>query len=172
MDATIEQNCNKLVIALEDMIKSYRQLLELVRKEKEILVSADHDKLNEMNQAKESLLFKIRAHDSLRSRYAAELAHVVGADTETPRLLEIAQKMGGPQADRLRNIHSALDMLIKRIVEINKENEEYTKSALRTLGGALTDLKGTLSGGKKTYERKGQYKIGPDVTGNFVKKEV
>ncbi|WII70675.1 flagellar protein FlgN [Bdellovibrio sp. 22V] len=171
MDATVERAFHKLEANLEELTKIYRSLLDIVRKEKEILLKADRDALDESNKLKEELLFKLRAQDSLRSRYAMELATLVGADVENPRLLELAQKLAGsPAADRLRTQHAALDMLIKRITEINKENEEYTKSALGTLNGALNDIKDTLSG-KKTYGGKGQYKQGPQVSGNFVSKE-
>ena len=64
----------------------------------------------------------------------------------------------------------ALDILIKRITDINKENEEYASSALATVNGALGNIKDSLSG-KKTYGGKGQVKQGPQVSGNFVSKE-
>ncbi|MGZ3771708.1 MAG: flagellar protein FlgN [Bdellovibrio sp.] len=171
MDATVERAFQKLETNLEELTKIYRSLLDIVRKEKELLLTADREALEESNRLKEDLLFKLRAQDALRSRYAMDLATMVGADVENPRLLELAQKLAGtPAADRLRTQHSALDMLIRRITEINKENEEYTKSALGTLNGALNDIKDTLSG-KKTYGGKGQYKTGPQVAGNFVSKE-
>lgn len=171
MDTTIERAFHKLEANLEELTKIYRALLDIVRKEKEILIKADREALEESNKLKEELLFKLRAQDSLRSRYAMDLATLVGADVENPRLLELAQKLAGtPASDRLRTQHAALDILIKRITEINKENEEYTQSALNTLNGALTEIKDTLSG-KKTYSGKGQYKTGPQVAGNFVSKE-
>lgn len=171
MDSTVERAFVKLEANLEELTKIYRALLDVVRKEKEILIRADREALDESNKIKEELLFKLRAQDSLRSRYAMDLATLVGADIENPRLLELAQKLAGtPAADRLRTQHAALDMLIKRITELNKENEEYTKSALTTLNGALDDIKETLSG-KKTYGGKGQYKTGHQVAGNFVSKE-
>lgn len=171
MDATVERAFHKLESNLEELTKIYRSLLDIVRKEKEILLKADREALDESNKLKEELLFKLRAQDSLRSRYAMELANLVGADVENPRLLELAQKLAGtPAADRLRTQHAALDILIKRITDINRENEEYTKSALQTLNGALNDIKDSLSG-KKTYSGKGQYKQGPQVAGNFVSKE-
>ena len=171
MDATVERAFHKLEANLEELTKIYRSLLDIVRKEKELLLKADRDALEESNKLKEELLFKLRAQDSLRSRYAMELATMVGADIENPRLLELAQKLAGtPAADRLRTQHAALDILIKRITEINKDNEEYAKSALNTLNGALDEIKDTVSG-KKTYGGKGQYKQGPQVSGNFVSKE-
>jgi len=171
MDANLERTYSKLVANLEDLTKLYRALLDLVRKDKEFLVAAKRDELEQNNQAKEALVSKLRMTDVLRSKYATELATLVGADVESPRLLEIAQKMGGAEGDRLRSIHSALDLLIKRISEINRENDEFAQSALKTLNGALNNIKDTVSG-KKTYERKGQMKSGPQQAGNFVRKEV
>lgn len=171
LDSVVERAYQKLEANLEELTKIYRSLLDSVRKEKEILVSADREALEQNNILKEEILFKLRAQDSLRSRYAMDLATLLEADVENPRLLELAQKLGSsPAADRLRTQHSALDMLIKRITEINKENEAYTKSALKTLNGALDNIRETLTG-KKTYERKGQYKQGSQVAGNFVSKE-
>ena len=172
IDSVVERAYQKLEANLEELTKIYRSLLDLVRKEKEILVAADREALEQNNILKEEILFKLRAQDSLRSRYAMDMATLVGADVESPRLLEIAQKLGSsPFADRLRMQHAALDILIKRITELNKENEDYTKNALKTLNGALDNIRDTLSG-KKTYERKGQYKHGSQVAGNFVSKEV
>lgn len=171
MEANIERAYQKLETNLEELTKIYRALLDIVRKEKELLLNADREALDESNKLKEELLFKLRAQDALRARYAADLATLVGADVENPRLLELAQRMAGhPGADRLRTQHAALDVLIKRITTLNKENEEYAKSALETLGGALGNIKDSLSG-KKTYGGKGQYKTGPQVSGNFVSKE-
>ena len=113
----------------------------------------------------------MRAQDALRARYATDLAALVGGDTENPRLLELAQKIAGtPISERLRTQHATLDMLIRRITEINKDNEELAKTALKSLNGALNEVRGTISG-KSTYGGKGQVKNGPNTSGNFVSKE-
>ena len=85
-------------------------------------------------------------------------------------MLELAQKIGGTTGDKLRNIHSTLDILIKRVSELNKANEQYAQSALQNLNGAMGNVKDTLSG-KKTYEKKGKMSQGPEQAGNFVSKE-
>jgi flagellar biosynthesis/type III secretory pathway chaperone len=171
MDAVIERSYSKLLGNLEDLIKFYRTLLDTVRKEKEIYIKADLKELHEINQSKETLLMKIKMVDTLRAKHAQELAVQIGADTENPRLLDLAKQLQGEPADRLRGLHSALDILLKRLTEINKENEQYAQKALSTLNGAMTNIKETLTG-KKTYEKKGQMKLGPDKSGNFVRKEV
>lgn len=170
MDAR-EQILQRLVANLEELTKCYRQMLELVSKERELLIGARIDELMASNELKENLIMKIRLADELRLKVAAEAAAAVGADPKQPRLLEIAAKCAkDPISLQLKSLHSGLENLVKRISEANRENEGYTKSALKTLNGAMNNLKETFAG-KKTYEKKGGYKIGPDTTGNFVSKE-
>lgn len=171
MDASQEKSYLKLVQNLEDLTKLYRQLLEVVRKEKEFLIAADIDKLDVNNSEKENLLSKIRSQDSARERYAKEFANLIGGDSQSPRLLDFAKLLHGTDAEkRFRTIHSMLEMLVSRVTSINKENEAYAQSAVNALSGALTNVKETLSG-KKTYARKGQMEYGPHKAGNFVKRE-
>ncbi|MBK9324069.1 MAG: flagellar protein FlgN [Bdellovibrionaceae bacterium] len=171
MEATVERSYQRLVVNLEELTTLYRHLLDLVRKEKQLLIDADMETLQENNQNKENLLFKVKATDGLRARYAAELATLVHADSEAPRLLDIAKNLGGAEGERLRVIHSALDLLIRRLSTLNKENEDVAQSALKNLGGALNNIKDTLSG-KKTYGGKGQVQRGPEQAGHFVSKEI
>jgi hypothetical protein len=171
MDAVKEKAFEKLVSNLEDLIKFYLQLLDLARKEKEALIEADANKILELNSQKELHLQKIKLADTLRFKHAKELCVMIKADSENPRLLEIAQKIPGVMGDQLRNLHKTLDMVITRIIEINKDNELLTQKALQALNGTMNNIKETLSG-KKTYERKGTYKQGPEQSGNFVSKEI
>ncbi len=161
---------DKLVKNLEDLTKQYRLLLECVRKEKELLIATNIEKLNENNVLKEQLLMRIKSLDGLRVNYAAELAQAVGADATFPRLLEIAVKIGGVEADRLRSIHSTLEIITNRLVQINKENAKYAESGIKTVTSAMENLKETLMG-QKTYKKKGGYQQGPDTSGHFVSQE-
>lgn len=165
---------HKLVQNLEDMTSLYRQLLSFVRKEKELLLKADMEELHLNTEGKEQVLQKIRLADTLRQKHAEELAVLLKADVSHPRLMELAQKLPAeaqaPYADKMRQIHSTLDILIKRVVQLNKENEDHTRSALSQIKGALNNVKETL-GGKRVYAKKGQLKVGPEQAGNFVSKE-
>ncbi|MGZ3691657.1 MAG: flagellar protein FlgN [Pseudobdellovibrio sp.] len=165
-----QRSYEKLLANLEDMIKQYRLLLDCVRKEKEFLIQNDIEKLIENNTNKEILINKIAGLDSIRASFATELAHLTGADPAEPRLLELAQKMGGAEGDRLRTIHSSLELLTKRLVEINRDNATYANSALATVGSAMQNIKETLMG-KNTYQKKGNYQQGYDKSGHLVSKE-
>ena len=146
------------------------QLLDLARKEKQFLIEANTDRLVECNSQKDIVLQKIKIADTLRFKHAKELCEKIGADSENPRLLEIAQRLHGPKGDQLHNFHSTLELVIKRIIELNRENEQLARKAINTLNGTMDNIKETLSG-KKTYEKKGTYRSGPENSGNFVSKE-
>lgn len=160
----------KLTANLDELLKQYRLLLDCVRKEKDFLLLADLDKLNENNLLKEELTIKIKLLDNHRVSFAADLAHAVRSDVAQPRLLDLAQKMGGPEGDRLRNLHSTLEIIIKRLSVLNSGNAIYAQSALTTVSSALENFKEHLMG-KKTYQKKGKYIQGAESSGHLVKKE-
>lgn len=176
--STVDQNKNelvdksfeKLVHNLEDLTKNYRLLLDSVRKEKDLLIAADLTKLNENTLIKEQLLFKIKAIDGLRINYATEMANALSMESNGVRLLELAQKVGGAKADRLRTLHSTLELIIKRLSELNASNAQYAQSALKTVSSAMDSLKENLMG-QKTYQNKGKYQQGHDKSGHLVSKE-
>lgn len=160
----------KLISNLEDLTKNYRQLLDCVRKEKELLIAANVDALNENNLVKEQLIYKIKSIDGLRVNYATELAISLGMETHQIRLLEMAQKMSGEPANRLRSLHAVLELIIKRLSELNKENANYAQSALNNVHNAMESFKDSLMG-QKTYQHKGKYQKGTETSGHLVSKE-
>lgn len=164
-----QQSYEKLLSNLEDMTRQYRLLLDCIRKEKDFLIQNEIELLNENNLLKEQLLNKIAGLDTIRAGFAADLAKEIGANSDEPRLLELAQRMGGPEGDRLRTIHSAFGLLTERLVAINKENAIYAESALNTVNSAMDNIKETISG-PKTYQKKGNYQQGTN-SGNLVSKE-
>jgi len=162
---------NELVDSLDVLIKMYRGLLDLVRKEKEILVAADLKLLAESNLAKEQFLSKIRLQEQIRMKIARDLAAEVGGDVETPRLLDLAILLPPTDADRLRNLHSALDLLLRRVSALNKENEVLAQNALDNVNGAMESLRESLQE-KVTYERKGGLHAQNAHGGQLIRREV
>ena len=96
---------------------------------------------------------------------------MIKLESAAPRLLEIAEVLKGTkESDQLRQYQNTLALLFERLKNQNLQNETFAKSALKTVNGALDEVKETLSG-KKTYQKGGQYKAGPEQAGNFVSKE-
>ncbi len=160
----------KLVSYLEDELKVYRHLLDLVRKERDILVAANIDELNENNKSKDTMLAKLKQLDRVREKAARELAQVVGADMAQPRLLDIAAKINGTEGERLRSMHQALDMVVNRVKDLNKKNEALAQSALANVQGAMNALKSTL-GETPVYKKQGDLKKSEVQSGQLVSRE-
>lgn len=169
-EGTLDRIYLKLENNLEEITKFYRQMVDLLRKEKELLIHADLEKIVESNKQKEFTLSRLKSLDSLRVKYASDLSEQLGLDPAQPRLLEIARKLGGARADKLRTVHAALEILVKKIPELNKENEQYVQSALLQLRGAMDNVKETLVGGV-TYKREGYKDKGTEVSGNLISRE-
>lgn len=163
-------SAERLITNLEELTKQYRLLLELVRKEKQVLIDADIEQINENNFQKEVLISKIQELDALRVNFATELAQKLNIPHIDARLLNIARHIGGTDGDRLRSQHAALEFIIKRLTELNKENATYAEAALRNVGSALDNIKETLMG-QKTYQNKGKYQQSGEKSGHLVSKE-
>jgi len=159
-----------LLTTLEELVRLYRALLETVRREREILVASNLDDLNENNRAKEAILIKVQVVEETRMQQAAVVAQSFGLTEESPRLLEIARHAGGEAGDRFRNFHSVLELLLKRVQELNKENELLVQSALQHITGAMKAIRETLQE-KPTYQRKGEVSSAPAPTGHLVSRE-
>ena len=145
----------KLIDILENEIKIYRHLLELVRREKEILISPDLEELNKSNEAKEAMVSKLKKLERERQVISRELAEDVGANSDSPRLMEIATKFDQIKGDKLRSLHATLELLVKRIREYNHENERLVRSALENIQGAMGAIKNQISE-KSTYQKGGK----------------
>lgn len=169
VSSNAREKVDQLISVLEEQIKVYRHLLEVVRKEKEILVSANLDDLNENNRTKEAMLLKIRALESERISSAAEVCTVLRVSVEQPRLLDIAKYLDDGLGDKLRNIHSVLELLLRRVQEYNRGNEILVQSALTNITGAMKAIKGSLEE-KPTYQKKGEVE-GHASSGQLVSRE-
>jgi len=151
-NAKIAEVTNRLLQNLDDMVTAYRQLLESVRLERDFLVESQIDKIQQNNELKEGILTKIKALDSIRERYAKELAHLVNLESDYPRLLELAQKVPLELGEKLRLSHATLDLIVRRLSALNQQNQKVVQTSLATLHGALNELKDALSP-SKTYGR-------------------
>ena len=157
--------------SLEGLVKVYRLLLNVVRREKEILISTNLEELTQNNKTKEATLMKARESEELRRQIAYQLAELEGLDPQSTRLLDFARHFGGTSGDRLRKLHSVLDLLMKRVREHNLYNETLVHTALNTITGAMDNLRDSIGGGK-TYKKSGTVKNTPAESGQLVRKEI
>jgi flagellar biosynthesis/type III secretory pathway chaperone len=165
-----DQLYSDLLECLENLVKVYRSLLDVVRREKEILVASRLDELNENNKSKDAMLVRIRSLENQRMKCARDLAQAIGADVESPRLLDIANYSDVKWVDRLRNMHSVLELLIRRVSEVNRQNEELVQAALTNITGAMEAIRDGLKP-KQTYGPRGNMSSGKVDNPTLVSRE-
>ena len=171
MKAESQEAFDQLVGSIDELIKIYRALLKVVRKEKEILASANLDELNENNRTKEQLLVRSRGVESKRGKWAVQLANSEGISTEGLRLESFAIHFGDANGERLRNMQSVLKILLERVRKINSENEVLVQSALSNINGAMKAIRDSLVK-NKTYQKKGEVSGEKTQSGHLVSREV
>jgi flagellar biosynthesis/type III secretory pathway chaperone len=160
----------KLEGHLDDLVKIYRHLLGVVRKEREILIAADLNDLNENNKSKEAMLVKARRIEEERMNTARELALAEGL-SESSKLVDFARHVGGELGERMRNLQSVLELLLKRVKEHNSHNQVLVNSALESVTGAMGSICTTIKD-KPTYKKSGGITNRPADSGQLVSKEV
>lgn len=165
----------QLFIELQDildrLVRVYRLLLDSVRREKDLLVEVSVQDLEENNLAKEASLKKLRRLENERIRVVRLLADQMNIKSEEPlRLLDLAIACDdNEQSEALRQKHAVLDLLVKRVIDNNRQNEELAQSALKNVTGALNVIRDSTQE-KPTYERKGAMK-NQGQAGNLVRRE-
>lgn len=144
----------QLVDNLEKVIKVYRSLLLVVRREKEILISANLDDLNENNKTKEVVLLQARLLEKERLNVLKQWLNELKIENQNFSLSELANHIQGVQGEKLRSLHAVLDLLIKRVKDINSQNEALIQSALKNITGAMKSIRDMLDE-NKTYQKQG-----------------
>ena len=159
----------KLDSNLDEIIKVYRHLLNVVRKEKEILIAADLDELNLNNRSKEAMLIKARSLEESRQAIVKELAEAEGLASDI-RLKDLALHFGGAEGERFQKLHSVLNLLLKRVREHNQYNEGLVSSALDTVTGGMQNIRESV-GEQRNYKKGGKLNDAQPGSGRLVSKE-
>lgn len=171
MDGNLDRISQRLISTLDDLLRGYRALLEMVRRERQALVESDVNQLNDINEDKEAIIVRLRALENQRQRYLREAMLELALETESPRLMEVATHFPFEAAERLRNVHSALNLLLKRLAQLNQENEQIAAAALKNVSQVLKEIKRSTQP-PQTYQNKGQVVTPLESTGQKVQKEV
>lgn len=169
---SLTQNFNELHDVLDRMVRVYRLLLDSVRKERELLIEVNVSELDINNEAKNAALKKLRRLENERVRVVRLLAEHLNLKDEPVKLLDLAAAVNNNAnlAEGLRKKHAVLELLVQRVIENNKKNENLAQSALKNVSGALDIIRESTQE-KPTYERKGAMK-NQGQAGNLVKRQV
>ncbi len=161
----------ELVQYLDQLVTVYRHLLDIVRKENEVLVAAEMKEIPQITESKEKLVLKVRELDGKWQASAAELAEQLKIQEKQPTLLELSLHFQGDERIKMEQLHSVLNMLVQRIVDLNKKNEILVRSALSHITGAMDSITNTLNE-NPTYKKSGGMEAeNKDAQGRLVSRE-
>lgn len=144
---------------LQKLLALHRQLLDLLRRERDALVGADAAAIEDRAAEKQGILDQIALYDHERRRLIAGIggAARVAADQLTlSRVAIIAQGVQVKMGEQFRSVQQALSHIIGRVEEQGAYNRELVERSLETLAQMKRNIIGASEPAAGTYSANGQ----------------
>lgn len=170
----MEKNIELIYQVLQRLIGFHRQLLEKTRSEREALVAANVNAIQEAIHAKEALIEAIRHEESKRLKITGDLAIAWKKplrELTLPNIIIEVQATDLKNAEILRSGYNTLIFLIQRIEEQNLSNLKLVEASLTHVNNMKQNVLGESNPHSSTYTHTGQ-KNGATVGARLLSKEV
>jgi len=142
---------NEISQRLGQEVELYRQLLEVVTEERDILLNGDHQRLIGTTERKIAVCEELAAVQVDRR----ELMQKLSPDHERPlKLSDLANYLPRAQQGTFRSLISKLAQMAARLTDLNQANKSFIEEALDTVEGILHAITG--GGGGASYGNKGK----------------
>jgi flagellar biosynthesis/type III secretory pathway chaperone len=158
-DCTVETPIHDIHQSLQRLIGLHRQLLEIVRLEREALSGADLQGVGDATRAKEVTIAAISVEETTRLKHVSALAFAWKRKISELTLSEIIMVLHDRDtqaAEQLRTALSALTLLIQRIREQNTYNREVIEQSLRHVNVMKGNIIGERTPRSETYNPQGR----------------
>lgn len=155
---------------LEQQTELFQVLLTVIDDERNAVIAANLEKLNEAGKIKENLLLKLRILEEQRKHLLAKLADHLHQPVEALTLAELSQLVAEPYAHRLAGCRSMLAELIRKIRKANEDNRDLFAHSLNLVKSSI-NLINNLMSSSPVYFRTGNIHR-RDHTGKILYSEV
>ena len=118
-------------------LDTYRSLLSLLQKEREIVIDFSTEDLIQTNKEKESLVLKIRILEESRVALLEKLAARMGVSAEALTLSVLEERAKEPFATQLKTHRSNLLAILQSIREVNEGNRLFLQHSADFIKGSL-----------------------------------
>jgi hypothetical protein len=155
----MEKTLGELYQHLQKLLTLHRQLLDLLRAEKEALVDADPGKIEELALSKQGLLDQIALVDELRRRLVASVAAAAKIPAESvalSRVAIIAQGIEVRLGEQFRSVQQALSHILSKVDEQGSYNRSLVEQSLERLIQMKRNIIGSEAPKAGTYSSSGQ----------------
>ncbi len=155
----MKKDLDDLSKALQKLVGLYRQVAELLRRERISITNADLKGIQEATFEKEALVEQIRVAESIRQAGVVGVAYALRRPAAQLTLSEIAaviQSEHAQAAKAIRSLGAALSLLIRRSGELNSENRGLVEKSLEHFEQMKCNVLGEANAGAQTYTQQGQ----------------
>jgi tRNA A37 N6-isopentenylltransferase MiaA len=155
----VEKILNDLFQVLQKLFGQHRQLLEIVRTERENLIQLDKDALVAILSRKQSTIEAIGQAENQRLQLVSELGRLWGRPSSELTLTQIVIEIQGfnPKlAEQYRSTYHALTILIQRISEQNRDNQKFLNRSIDNIAEMKRNVLGVAATARGTYSHQGQ----------------
>jgi len=143
-----------LLEILQEEVRLYRSLIDLLQAEQKGLILADMERIEEVEKKKETVYLKSKILEESREPLVAKICSACGIPGEDPPLSRIIQDSPGRYAVPLTACQGELRELLTTVQNLVKMNEGLVGTSLDFIRGALTIFQ--HSSGQSVYSSDGQ----------------
>ena len=161
----------QLIQTLENLVQVYRNLLNIVKKENDVLSSTQFSEIEQINFSKEKLLLKVRELEIQWQKSADLLAQRWRLPNSKPSLLELANHPRATQGPKLKKLRQVLNELIERVFDWNKKNASLIKTTLSHITGAMDSITEFLNENPRYGSQGSMSSENKDAQGRLVQRE-
>lgn len=166
-------NLEELQKNLKHQLAIYRQLVDLLREEREHIVGVRMKEMRESTYSKEALLDEAHREEFRRKAWVKEAAAFLRMRESEVTIEVIAQRMAPrDQHESMISLKLALIHMVKKAREMNSDNQALVEAALRDTQQMKRNILGLSSDKPQTYGPKGSMDSGAREQGaRFLSKE-
>ncbi|HEY4707758.1 MAG TPA: flagellar protein FlgN [Thermodesulfobacteriota bacterium] len=128
---------DRLIGHLNGEIRLCKELVSLLQRETEAIVSRDYRALYEIVGQKEHLVTRVNAQSEARADFIRAALAFLGAPQEEPSLAAVIEMVRGPARQDIENCRSTLQTLASSIKELNSLNARVIENSLENVRKTL-----------------------------------
>lgn len=165
-------NLDELLKNLNHQLALYRQLVDLLRTEKDHLVGVSLKEIREATYAKEAILDEIHREEFRRQKWVKEAAALLAIDPKDLTMEIVASRFGAKdQYEPLISLRNTLTHFVKKAQEMNADNRRLVESALKDAQELKRNILGISSEKPQVYGPKGNMGTAQRDQARFLSKE-
>ena len=164
-------NIDELFRNLRHQVDLYKRLIDVLRDERQHIVTFKCRELRDATFSKEAIIDEIQREESRRTKWMQDAAKVLSVEVKDVTLEMIAGKFAREHYEPLITLKNLLLMLLKKTKEFNEDNRALVEMALKDTQEMKKNILGMTTEKPQVYGPKGSMGQGRETTSRILNKE-